>query len=336
LILYVLRYWPTRTETFAHAEIAAISGVELATFGAREGAGEPEPVPVHHAPHGRGWWAALPALVAEWLRRPAFVPARVLWLTTQVRRARHVHVHFAGEAAAWTRLACRRAGVHYSVTVHAVDLWKPRSDLPVLLRDAATVVTISETNAATLRTMGVDPVLVRCGVDPALPADGSVVLTVARNVPKKGLDVVIEAARRRPALRFVLVSDIADPGLPNVTVTGLLPHRDVLAWVQRARVVLQPCRIAPDGDRDGVPVVLLEALAASVPVITTPVSGIPEIVDEVVGWLVPPDDVDAVVAALDAPEAELRRRGAAGPGRVAARGCTRGAQIAGMRAILGV
>jgi glycosyltransferase involved in cell wall biosynthesis len=74
---------------------------------------------------------------------------------------------------------------------------------------------------------------------------------------------------------------------------------------------------------DGIPVVLLEALAASVPVLTADVSGIPEVVDEDVGWLLPPDDVGALtralVEALSNPE-EARRRGLRGPERLRARG----------------
>lgn len=337
MILYVLRYWPTLSETFAHAEIRGLPGVELASFGAREGDPALPGVRRHEAPHRWGWLRVLPALVGEWLRRPGWVPARVLWLTTRVRRASRVHVHFAGEAAAWTRQACLRAGVPYSVTVHAVDLWRPRADLDEILGDALRVVTVSEANRAELRRRGVAAELVRCGVEAAAPASvRGYVLTVARDVPKKGLDLVIAAARRLPAHHFVLVSDLPDPRIPNLEVRGLGPHAEVLALMGGARAFLLPCRIAPDGDRDGVPVVLLEALAASVPVVTTAVSGIPEIVDEAVGWLVPPDDVDALVAALEAPTAEAEARGRRGPARLVERGCTRGAQLAGMARVLGI
>ncbi len=337
MILYVLRYWPTLTETFAHAEISGIPGVQLATFGAREGDGSGLGVPVHRAPHRWGWLRVLPALIVEWLRAPGWVPVRVLWLTCLVRRARRVHVHFAGEAAEWTRRACARAGVPYSVTVHAVDLWRPAACFAAVVREAVTVVTVSEANRVALAAFGVDAVVVRCGVAPAARATTrEVVLSVGRNVPKKGLDLVVAAARRLPETRFVLVSDLADPGLPNLRVTGLIPHAEVLAWIQRARVLLQPCRVAVDGDRDGVPVVLLEALAAGVPVVTTGVSGIPEVVDDTVGWLVPPDDVDAIVAALGAEPEEAVRRGARGPERLAARGCALAAQVARMGEILGV
>ncbi|MDP2309503.1 MAG: glycosyltransferase, partial [Pseudomonadota bacterium] len=199
MILYVLRYWPTLTETFVHDEIAAIGRhvpVAIAAFDPRgDPFAAPAPAPVHAQPHRWGWLGTLPALFREWLRAPAIVSPRVLWLTTIVRRARRVHVHFAGEAAVWARVACLRAGVPYGVTVHAVDLWKPHPELAAVLRDAALVVTISEHNRRALRERyGVEAELVRCGVHlgavRGVPSSPPVVLAVGRWVPKKGLDTL--------------------------------------------------------------------------------------------------------------------------------------------------
>ncbi|MFZ5481278.1 MAG: glycosyltransferase [Myxococcota bacterium] len=348
MILYVLRYWPTLTETFVHDEIrglrAAGVDVELAAMDPR---GDPHteapPAPVRVRPHRWGWLRALPSLVVEWLRGPT-LDRRVLWLATEVRRAKRVHVHFAGEAAAQVRAACLRAGVPYSLTVHAVDLFKPRPDLGDVLRDAAAVVTISEHNRRWLReTYGVESSIVRYGVDLARfargePADPPVVLSVGRWVPKKGLDTLAEAARRLGRRAVVrLVSDA--PKLDGVEVAGLLPREGVREALAAATVFALPCRRAPDGDLDGIPVAMIEAMAAGLPVITTPVSGIPELVDDEVGWLVPPDDPDALAAAmraaLDDP-AEARRRGEAGRARVRARGYTAETALASMRALLGV
>lgn len=347
MILYVLRYFPTLTETFVHDEIRRLAAagvdVELAAMDPR---GDPHaaapPAPLHVRPHRWSWLRALPALAVEWLRRPARVSRRVLWLTTIVRRARQVHVHFAGEAAVWAHDACARAGVPYTLTVHAVDLFKPHPRLGEILRDAAAIVTISEHNRRWLReTWGVEATIVRYGVDPGQlargpAADPPVVLAVGRNVPKKGLDTLAEAARRldrRAVVRFV--SDA--PPEPGVDVVGLLPREGVRAQLAAASVFALPCRRAPDGDMDGIPVAMIEAMAAGLPVVTTPVSGIPELVDEDVGWLVPPDDVDALVtalrAALDDPE-EALRRGRAARERVTARGYTAEAATAAMRRTL--
>lgn len=344
MILYVLRYFPTATETFVHDEIRALRAaglpVELAAFDAREDVGGEPPAPLSSQPHRWGWLPWLPALAVEWLRRPARSP-RVLWLAALLRRRAiaRVHVHFAGEAAAWAREACARVGVPYSVTVHAADLFKPAPTLPAVLADAAAVVTISAYNQAKLAAMGVATTLVRCGVE--LP-DGRpslaepVVIAVGRAVPKKGLDLYVEVARRLAGrARFVLYSNLADA--PGVEVRGLRPHGEVLAAVRSASLFVLPCRVAPDGDQDGIPVSLLEALAAGVPVVTTPVSGIPEVVDDAVGWLVPPDDVDAleraVADALDHPEERLRR-GTAGPARLRERGFDRATTTSAMVRLL--
>lgn len=90
---------------------------------------------------------------------------------------------------------------------------------------------------------------------------------------------------------------------------------------------------------DGLPVVLVEAMAAGVPVVTTPISGIPELVDDEVGWVVPPEDPAALLAAvreaLANPE-ERGRRGAAGRRRLLERGYTVARLVIAMRDILAV
>lgn len=348
MILYVLRYWPTLTETFVHDEIAAIAARAPVAIAAFDPRGDPfvapAPAPVHARPHRWGWVRALPGLVREWLRSPSLDAPRILWLTTLVRRSRRVHVHFAGEAAAWARRACRRAGVPYGVTVHAVDLWKPHPDLAAILGDAALVVTISEHNRRVLADRyGVDAVVVRCGVDPArfgprAPTAPPVILGVGRWVPKKGLDTLAAVA---PMLgQRARVRILADaPPLLGVDVRGLRPRAEVAVELAGATIFALPCRRAPDGDQDGIPVVLLEAMAAGVPVVTTPVSGIPEIVDDAVGWLVPPDDPEALAAALRAAlddPAEAARRGAAGRARLEERGCLAADTHAAMARLLGV
>ncbi len=319
MTLYVLRYFPTLTETFVHDEIAAHVGpVAIAAFDAREPSGRPPPSPVYPQPHRWAWLAWLPALAIECLRGPA--NPRVLWLAALLRRLRpaRVHVHFAGEAAEWAMAACARVNVPFAVTVHAVDLFKPRPRLETVLRAAKEVVTISSYNQRLLRDRyRVEARVQRCVVAPAAMTtrEPGRALFVGRNVPKKGLDTLLNAAMVVKGLQLVIVSDIADPKRPGVEVLGLLPHAEVLAQIGRASMFVLPCRTAPDGDMDGIPVVILEAMAAGVPVITTAISGIPEVVDDTVGWLVPPDDVEALRAAIweaiTNPE-EARRRGEAG------------------------
>jgi glycosyltransferase involved in cell wall biosynthesis len=92
--------------------------------------------------------------------------------------------------------------------------------------------------------------------------------------------------------------------------------------------------MAPDGDMDGVPLVLMEAMATGRPVLTTPISGIPELVDEEVGWLTEPDNAAALALQLQeivrAPD-EIHSRGGAGPVRLRDRGFTLSAQVDGLQ-----
>jgi glycosyltransferase involved in cell wall biosynthesis len=93
---------------------------------------------------------------------------------------------------------------------------------------------------------------------------------------------------------------IAELGLEHrVRLAGAMSQADLFQEYQAATVFCLPCRIVEDGDRDGIPNVLAEAMACGVPVVSTPVSGIPELVDDGVnGLLVPPDRPDALAAAI--------------------------------------
>ena len=139
-------------------------------------------------------------------------------------------------------------------------------------------------------------------------------LGVGRLVAKKGFDVLVEAcavlARRQVPFEAVIVGQddkhgeevrrrIAARELQGrVSLPGPMGQAELLDEYGRASVFCLPCRVLP-GDRDGLPNVLVEAMASGVPVVTTGVSGIPELVShEANGLLVPPDDPDALADAL--------------------------------------
>lgn len=368
MILYVLRYYPTLTETFAHDEIRRLRemgmSVELAAFGARGDPGaDPPGFPVHAAPHRLGWLPWLPRLALELLRspgrwlQPESRDRRVLWLAALLRQlgARAVHVHFAGEAAQWAQAACARVGLPSGLTLHATDLFRPHPALPAMLATARWRVSISLHNARwLLDRYGVQSVVIPCGVDPArlgvARTDGTggtggqggqegppEFVAVGRNVPKKGFPLLLRAlAGMQEDFRLHLISDHPPVNDPRVTVHGLLPRAAVYDRMRRARALILPCQRGPDGDMDGIPVVILEAMAMGVPVITTAISGIPEVVDGAVGWLLPPGEIaplqEAIREALADP-AGAARRGQAARARVLA-GRTLEAQAAAVARLL--
>jgi glycosyltransferase involved in cell wall biosynthesis len=172
------------------------------------------------------------------------------------------------------------------------------------------------------------------GRDPARPAR---LLGVARLVPKKGIELLLEALARLPAelhwryehvgggpLRDPLAGLAARLGLAGrVTWRGPLPQDEVLAAYRAADLFVLASRIAPDGDRDGLPNVLLEAGATELAIVASRVAAVPELVEAGVnGWLVPPDDPGALAQTLAAaicdPAARLRL-GRAGRRRVLGR-----------------
>ena len=197
------------------------------------------------------------------------------------------------------------SGIPYTVTVHAVDLFRPRPSLEEVLCAAETVLAVADHHVRHLAVLGVESRRLRCGPDLArwrvrpLPGPELRALFVARNVPKKGLSGLLDVWSQLPnESRLEVISDHTGPVPPGVTVLGLQPPGHVRRRMAEANLLVQPSRVATDGDRDGVPVVLMEALASGRPVIAGDVGGVSELVDPSVGWLVPPDDPPALLQAL--------------------------------------
>jgi glycosyltransferase involved in cell wall biosynthesis len=262
-----------------------------------------------------------------------------LALAVRARGITHLHAHFASVAATVARLAARLAGVSYGLTAHAKDIFHDEvsdEDLRRKLADAADVVTVSDFNADHLRTrFGPAAAGVRRvynGLDLAAfpytpPTDRPpVVAAVGRLVEKKGFPDLLEAAAllraagRRFTVQLVgtgpLAGDLAAQadrlGLGDTVVfTGALPQEEVRRVVGGAAAFAAPCVVGADGNRDGLPTVLLEAMALGTPCVATPVTGIPEVVaDGDTGLLVPEHDPVALAAALDRllVDGELRTR----------------------------
>jgi glycosyltransferase involved in cell wall biosynthesis len=251
-------------------------------------------------------------------------------LAYQVRQSgiQHLHAPFASDAATVARLAARMAGVSYSFTARAKDIFHASvdpEDLRQKLRDAAGVVTISDYHLDYMRRtygpLAAHVQRIYNGIDleefPYRRPDDRppVIVAVGRLVEKKGFDDLIEACaglavrgrdfRCRIAgvgsLRPALQEHIDRSRLQDrVKLIGPRPQNEIAREIQAAAVLAAPCVVADDGDRDGLPNVIQEALALGTPVISTDVTGIPEVVrDGERGLLVPQRDSSALADALE-------------------------------------
>jgi glycosyltransferase involved in cell wall biosynthesis len=237
----------------------------------------------------------------------------------------HIHAHFASSAASVALDVHRLTGVPYSFTAHAKDIYRHGLDLEHLrmkLDEAQFAVTVSDYNRRHLaRLGGSDVVRIYNGLDlrrfepnGTIPDEPPLVLAVGRLVEKKGFDVLVRACEllRADGVRFRCVivgkGELA-PDLQalistldleqQVELAGPLPREKLVELFHRASVVAAPCVVGSDGNRDGLPTVLTEAMALQIPVVATPVTGIPELVEDGrTGLIVPERDPAALAAAV--------------------------------------
>ena len=251
-----------------------------------------------------------------------------LWLAGELRKrgVSHLHAHFAHSPAAVAYFCRLAGGPPFSFTAHAKDLYttEPRR-LRVRAQAARFVITCTESNGRHLRALfGGDvsvPVhVIHHGTDlerfhPAhrRPERGLIV-SVGRMVPKKGFPYLVRALDQLARAGYDVRCELYGGGPERVELEamadglelggrlsfhGARPMDDIVAAYARATVfVLAPVVLA-DGDRDGIPNVLVEAMAAGVPVVSTRISGIPELIEDGVhGILVEPEDSEALAAAI--------------------------------------
>jgi colanic acid/amylovoran biosynthesis glycosyltransferase len=281
-------------------------------------------------------------------------PPERRWLVEALRRERVdlLHAHF-GPDARYFLPALRQSGLPLVVSFHGYDATSfPRQwhglgawYLRPLWREATRVTGVSRYMVERLAALGCprEKLLVHhVGIDveafryePRRAPDGEriTLLTVVRLVPKKGVGFLLEALAR-PALAALLLEVLIAGDGPlrasleqqadrlglggRVSFLGGLPHREIMRLMGRAQLYVQPSVTPSDGDQEGVPTTLMEAMATGLPVVATRHSGIPELVEDgASGLLVPEYDVDALADALvrlvNSPGqwAELGRKGRA-------------------------
>lgn len=240
----------------------------------------------------------------------------------------HVHCHFSNHPAAAGFIIHRLTGIPYSFVAHGSDLHVDRHMLDRKVEEAAFVVTISKDNLEEI----VEEVgegarshveVIHCGVDTdrLRPRPGTgragrpfTILCIGTLHEVKGQAVLVEAMRllrdRGIVVSCRMVGDGEDEVMlrkriaaadldGSVTLVGRLTRRDVIAALGEADLLVAPSVVASDGKREGIPVVLMEAMSCGLPVVASRLSGIPELVDDQVsGLLVPPGDARALADAI--------------------------------------
>ncbi|MBT0571522.1 glycosyltransferase [Curvibacter sp. CHRR-16] len=282
-----------------------------------------------------GWRKAAAWLLADMLQcRPwrlktwklayQFVAAATLAKHLRQRGCTHLHVHFAHVPTQIAMYASAMAGVPFTVMAHANDIFEEGLLLPQKAARAKRMLTISDYNRRYLLSLGIPEqqlAVVRCGVSFAArppvehDADGPYKLaSLGRMVEKKGFDVLINAvALLRQQGMDVSLSLAGDGPLladmqalvqrlqlqEHVQFVGSLPHHAVADWMREHHAFVLACKQDSHGDMDGIPVVLMEAMSQGVPVVSTRLSGIPElVVHEQTGLLAEPNDAASLATQI--------------------------------------
>lgn len=291
------------------------------------------------------WWRLYRNAGEGMVRHVAYImEASLLRQQLAQDKIAHVHAHFSGNATTVAMLCRLLGGPAYSFTAHGPDEFvaPERHSVGMKIAHAAFVVAISDYARDLLAGLAEDPqdarriIVARCGIDldrftptPPVAVENQSFVCVGRLCPQKGqvhIPAAVAALKPRfPSVKVTLVGDgdsraeieaeIARHDVADaVTLLGWADNAEVRRRIGESRALLLPSYA------EGLPMVIMEALALARPVLSTAITGIPELVDASSGWLVPPGDHAALVAAmtsaLEASPEDLGRMGAAGRARV--------------------
>lgn len=235
-----------------------------------------------------------------------------------------IHTHFAERSRFPAKYAASYLDIPFTVTAHAFDIFQNPNNtfLRCLFSRTNRIITISDYNRAHIDQLidGTTPVdVVHAGIDPKkfTPSSKSVenrVLTVARLVEKKGIVDAIRGMEmvigQLPDVEYHIVGSgplkhqiekvVTQRGLEeNIDLLGRISDQRLIREYDLAQCFLLPCVVAKSGDRDGIPVALMEAMAMETPPVSTNISGIPELIDDGVnGILVEPSNAAAISDAV--------------------------------------
>jgi glycosyltransferase involved in cell wall biosynthesis len=266
----------------------------------------------------------------KFLARAILILPKAVQMAAEMKRegVAHIHAHYATHPvlAAW--IVHKLTGIPYSVTVHAHDIFVDRSMLDLKLRDAVFIAAISEYNRDFLaRHLGEwvreKTHVVHCGIEPGLyagsSADGDAskfrVTSIGSLQPYKGMQHLVEACALLRGRGVPISCKIVGEGEERSRLEGLIAKYDlsqtvellgardqkqVASILRQAQVYVQPSVITPSGKMEGIPVSIMEAFAAGLPVVASQLSGIPELViPNETGYLVPPEEPSLLADTLE-------------------------------------
>lgn len=271
------------------------------------------------------WFAYNKGLVFRVFKGSAFYA-----LAFKKLNVRHIHAHFAGANSEVAMLASMLSGIPYSFTAHAHDIYLDLRLTKQQIEFAEFVVTVCEYNKRLIKERypginGDKIQIIPCGVNVRKPAISMfddnrvkrsfVILSIGRLVEIKGIKYLLEACSilGKMGISGFVCKIVGDGPLKDdlkglslrlgltdvVRFLGPLPSDKVSSLLEEADLFVLPSVISKDGNMDSMPVVLKEAMASGKPVISTYVSGIPELVKHGAGILVPPNDSKALAEAIE-------------------------------------